>query len=145
MRIIRHTIVFLLGILLLAGLSLWILGWFYEDEIARYVVGELNQKLRTEVKIDDVVSDLYAGLTLSFGSDTYTTTNGGKVWPASGTWEFVGDKGDKILRDDGLQITIESANASQLVMSFTWSSTTFDGGRAGSLTGLHRMTFKRKN
>jgi hypothetical protein len=99
----------------------------------------------TEVKIDDVVSDLYAGLTLSFGTDTYTTTNGGKVWPASGTWEFVGDKGDKILRDDGLQITIISANASQLVMSFTWSTTTFDGGRAGSLTGLHRMTFKRKN
>jgi len=98
----------------------------------------------TEVKIDDVVSDLYAGLTLSFGSKTYTTIHGGKVWPASGSWEFVGDKGDKILRDDGLQITIESANASQLVMSFTWSSTTFDGGRVGSLTGMHRMTFKRK-
>jgi len=99
----------------------------------------------TEVKIDDVVSDLYSGLTLSFGSNTYTTTNGGKVWPASGTWEFVGDKGDKILRDDGLAITIESVNASQLVMSFTWSTTTYDGGRAGSLTGLHRMKFKRKS
>jgi len=98
-----------------------------------------------EVKIDDVVSDLYSGLTLSFGSNTYTTTNGGKVWPASGTWEFVGDKGDKILRDDGLAITIESANASQLVMSFTWSTTTYDGGREGSLTGLHRMKFKRKS
>jgi len=99
----------------------------------------------TEVKIDGLVSDLYAGLTLRFGSKTYTTTNGGKVWPATGTWEFVGDKGDKILRGDGLAITIENVDASKLVMSFIWSSTTFDGGREGSLSGLHRMTFKRKN
>jgi len=99
----------------------------------------------TEVRIDGVVSDLYAGLTLSFGSKTYTTTNGGKVWPASGQWEFIGEKGDKILRDDGLQITIISANASQLVLSFTWNSTVYDGGRTGSLKGLHQMTFKRKN
>jgi len=99
----------------------------------------------TEVRIDGVVSDLYAGLTLSFGSKTYTTTNGGKVWPASGQWEFIGEKGDKILRDDGLQITIISANASQLVLSFTLNSTVYDGGRTGSLKGLHQMTFKRKN
>lgn len=99
----------------------------------------------TEVRIDGVVSDLYAGLTLTFGSKTYTTTNGGKVWPASGTWEFIGEKGDKILRDDGLQIDIISANASQPVISFTWNSTVYDGGRTGSLKGLHQMTFRRKN
>ncbi len=99
----------------------------------------------TEVKIDGVVSDLYSGLTLSFGSKTYTTTNGGKVWPAFGKWEFIGEKGDKILRDDGLQIDIISANASQLVLSFIWNSTVFDGGRTGALKGLHQMTFKRKN
>lgn len=96
----------------------------------------------TETKIDGVVSDIYDGLTLSFGTKSYTTTNGGKLWPASGTWEFVGDNGDKILRDDGLVITIESINASQLVMSFTWNSTTVDGGRVGSLKGFHQMTFK---
>ncbi len=96
----------------------------------------------TETKIDGVVSDIYDGLTLSFDSRTYTTTNGGNLWPTSGTWEFVGDKGDKILRDDGLAIMIESVNASQLVMSFTWATTTVDGGRAGSLKGFHLMTFK---
>ncbi|MCU0344547.1 MAG: hypothetical protein MUF28_12095 [Ignavibacterium sp.] len=98
-----------------------------------------------EVNIDGVMSDLYSGLTLSFGSKTYTTTNGGKIWPASGDWEFIGEKGDKILRDDGLEIDIISINASQLVLSFTWNSTIYDGGRTGSLKGLHQMTFKRKN
>lgn len=96
----------------------------------------------TEVKIDGIVSDLYSGLTLSFGSKTYTSTNGGKVWLASGTWEFVGDNGDKILRDDGLEVIVESLTESQLVLSFTWNSTTFDGGRVGSLKGFHKMSFK---
>ncbi len=99
----------------------------------------------TEVKIDGVINDLYSGLTISFGSKTYTTTKGGKVWPASGTWEFIGEQGNKILRNDGLQIDIISASASQLVLSFTWNSTNYDGGRMASLKGLHQMTFKRKN
>ena len=110
------------------------------EELLMAQVWELS-----EVKIDGVISDLYSGLTLSFGSKTYSTTNGGKVWPASGNWEFIGEKGDKILRDDGLQIAIISASASQLVLSFTWNSTVYDGGRTGSLKGLHQMTFKRKN
>jgi hypothetical protein len=110
------------------------------EELLKAQVWEL-----TETKIDGVVSDIYDGLTLSFGTKTYSTTNGGKIWPASGTWEFVGDKGDKILRDDGLAITIEKVDASQLVMTFTWNTTTLDGGRMASLKGLHRMVFKRKN
>ena len=95
----------------------------------------------TAVTIAGVSSNLYAGLTLSFTSTSYTTTNGGKIWPASGTWSFVGEPGNKIKRDDGLEITIESINTSQLVLTFTWATTT-SGGRVASLKGLHRMTFK---
>jgi hypothetical protein len=98
----------------------------------------------TAVTIDDVSSDLYSGLTISFNSTTYTSLNGGAIWPASGTWSFLGEKGDKILRDDGLEITIETINASQLVINFIWTKTTSIGGRIYSLKGLHRMTFKRK-
>ena len=50
------------------------------EELLKAQVWEL-----TETKIDGVVSDIYDGLTLSFGTKTYSTTNGGKIWPASGT------------------------------------------------------------
>lgn len=98
----------------------------------------------TSVTIDNISSDLYSGLTISFNSTTYTSLNGGAIWPASGSWSFLGEKGDKILRDDGLEITIETINASQLVINFIWTKTTSTGGRFYSLKGLHRMTFKRK-
>src|SRR5436190_15915809 len=41
------------------------------------------------VTIDDVdkTSD-FTGLTLQFQKSTYTTINGGVVWPSSGTWVF---------------------------------------------------------
>lgn len=95
-----------------------------------------------DVKVDGVTSDLYPGLTVSFGSKTFTSTNGGKVWPASGTWNFVGEAGNKISRNDGVEISISTLTDSQLVMSFTWSTTTFNGGRATSLKGSHTMTFR---
>ena len=96
------------------------------------------------VQIDGVYSSLYAGLTLKFTTTNYSTTNGGALWPASGTWTFEGDMGDKILRDDGLQITIESISASQLIIVFTWTKTTSSGGRTASLKGGHRMVFDGK-
>lgn len=95
------------------------------------------------VTIDDVSSNLYMGLTVSFTSSSYTSTNGGKLWPASGTWTFIGDAGNKIKRDDGLEITVDTINASQMILSFNWATTT-SSGRITSLKGLHRMTFKRK-
>ena len=109
------------------------------EKLLREQVWELSQ-----TKIDGVVSSQYDGLTLSFGSGIYTTTNGQSLWEPSGTWEFVGDKGDKILRDDGLQIDVVSVNASQLVLSFYWDTTIYDGGRVASIEGLHEMTFDRQ-
>lgn len=108
------------------------------EKLLRAQVWEL-----TVTKIDGLVDAKYDGLTLSFGSNTYTTTNGGSLWPSSGTWEFVNKKGNKILRDDGLEITIISVNADQLVMSFYWDKTIYDGGRVNSIEGQHEMTFNR--
>jgi hypothetical protein len=110
---------------------------------------EATEKLLTakswqisEVKVDGVISDLYPGLTIAFGSKTFTATNGGPVWPASGTWNFVGESGTKLLRNDGLDITIENISSTQLIILFSWNSSTFTNGRAGSLKGSHRMTFR---
>ena len=52
----------------------------YPTHWARVIMNEKTEELLmaqvwelTEVKIDGVVRDLYSGLTLSFGSKTYTT------------------------------------------------------------------------
>lgn len=116
---------------------------------AEPTANEATEKLLTskswqisEVKVDGVNSDLYPGLTITFGSKTFTAANGVPVWPASGAWNFVGDSGTKLQRNDGLDITIESISSSQLIILFSWSSTTFNNGRTASLKGSHRMTFR---
>src|SRR5882757_8035049 len=41
------------------------------------------------VKVDDVVLDLYKGLSVVFTADgKYNSVNGGVIWPATGTWKF---------------------------------------------------------
>jgi len=111
---------------------------------------EVTQKLLTSKKwssgsatIDGVSTDLFTSLTLSFDTNnpifTYTATNGGAVWPASGTWSFVGEDGKRIKRNDGLDVIIESIDEKQLVISYTWFSTTYGGGRTTGVKGLNRI------
>jgi hypothetical protein len=62
------------------------------------------------VSVDGVdQSSVYTGLTLRFNDNSFTSTNGRVVWPASGTWQFTGDTGKNITRGDGLAISIEEA------------------------------------
>lgn len=86
---------------------------------------------------------LYAGLTISFTEQTYTTTNGGTQWPVSGTWSFTDATAKVIERNDGLLITFVSVSQEEAVITFTWDKDTFEEGRTGSLGGNHRFTFTR--
>jgi len=91
--------------------------------------------------VDNVETSMYNGLTLSFGSSTYTTSNGGALWKPSGTWQFADADKTIVRRDDNLLITVETINANELVLSFVWDVTTLDGGRVSSIMGQHAMTF----
>lgn len=95
----------------------------------------------TNVSIDGADSNLYSGLTLTFKPGNFSSTKSNKVWPASGTWNFVGETGNKIVRNDGVEITIESLSATQFIITFTWNSTTYESRRVNSLKGNHRMIF----
>jgi hypothetical protein len=95
----------------------------------------------TNVTVDGVdKTTLYAGLTLSFTDTNYTTTNGGVVWPASGTWTFADATGKLITRSDGLSITVEEVIATSLRLRLTWAKATL-GGRVESLAGVHVFSF----
>ncbi|MFM7193210.1 MAG: hypothetical protein ACKOYP_00305 [Bacteroidota bacterium] len=106
------------------------------EELLRSITWRL-----TTLTVDGVSSDRYARMTLQFGTGTYTTTGGAPVWPALGTWVFEGTDGKRIKREDGLLLTVESASAAQIVLSFDWSKTTYTTGRMLSVAGKHLMTF----
>lgn len=84
---------------------------------------------------------LFTGLTLTFTNINYSTTNGGVVWPASGTWTFIDESGRKIRRDDNVEVTIMEITDSTLKISLTWATGTLGQGRAKSVAGSHQFNF----
>lgn len=86
---------------------------------------------------------LYDGLQLSFTESTYTSLNGGVVWPAAGTWQFTDETAKTIKRNDDVLITVNEVEEKKLVLAFTWNKTTLGSGRTTSIAGLHTFTFTR--
>lgn len=86
-------------------------------------------------------TNLFTGLTLSFTNTNYSTNNGGVIWPSSGTWQFADDTAKTIIRNDGLQITINEVTGTTLKLALTWSTTTLGGGRTSSIAGDHEFNF----
>lgn len=81
------------------------------------------------------VSANYPGFSLSFAEGTYTTSNAGNLFSASGTWEWAGDDRDlaeQINLDDGKVITIEAIGTEVLIFTFTKSDGPVRAGVAGN-------------
>lgn len=96
------------------------------------------------VTVDGVdKTDVYAGLTVTFTSSGYTSTNGAPVWPASGTWFFQDDTGVLIGRGDGTSIVIENITQTNLKLDLSWPTNTLGSGRVSSVAGNHVFTFSR--
>jgi hypothetical protein len=87
--------------------------------------------------IDGVTSSSYAGMTITFTTNGFTSTNGDPVWPASGTWTFADATAKVISRSDQTPVTIEFIDGNSMTLSLTWSKTTLGPGRAGSVGGKH--------
>jgi len=111
---------------------------------------EMNTELMTATgawKLQNVLVDgadktsIYSGLTIQFTETTFTTTNGGVVWPSSGSWSFKDDSGTVINRSDGIEIKLVEVSTSKLVLQLTWTKSTIGPGRVSSLSGSHTFTF----
>jgi hypothetical protein len=87
---------------------------------------------------------LFTGMTLKFTATNYTTTNGGVVWPASGTWTFTDDIAKKIKRNDNLEITITEITDASLKLTLSWTAGTFGSGRVASVVGTHVFNFVKQ-
>ena len=99
--------------------------------------------IKTETVDGTDETSLFSGMTLNFTATSYTTTNGGVMWPSNGTWQFTDETATAIKRNDGLMISIDEATETSLSLSFTWATTTFgQGGRVESVAGKHVFTFQ---
>ena len=83
-------------------------------------------------------SDQYPGFTLSFTETGYSTTNGGKLFEASGTWKWKDGKTDKLMTLGTKQITITELTESKLVFEFT-----FGGAVAAGTAGSYVVTLTK--
>jgi hypothetical protein len=83
---------------------------------------------------------VYKNLSITFAASSYSSTNGGGIWPATGTWSFNSVDGTSIKRDDGLIMALDVTDTI-LKLSFTWSKNTLGGGRIESVSGQHILTF----
>jgi hypothetical protein len=83
----------------------------------------------------DITAD-YTDFTLTFGKETYTTTNGSLAWPASGTWNLETGSLTKITIDGDRSVSITlSDDGKNLSLSFTIENSVYTDGRAKSLEG----------
>lgn len=86
-------------------------------------------------------TSIYKDLTLKFSASSFTTTNGGAVWPATGTWSFTTADAAAVKRDDGLEVKLQEVTATSLKLALTWSKTTLGPGRIESVSGQHVFSF----
>ena len=85
------------------------------------------------------VSNAYEGFILVMGNGTLSTTSAGALFPATGTWSWVGETDNQIETGRGKAIMINTLTATSLIFSFTKTST---NGAAG-VSGAYRITLNK--
>lgn len=80
------------------------------------------------------VSDKYTGFTMNIGNGSFNTTNAGELFPASGTWSWVGETDNQVTTGSGKDITLTTLSSTQLVFTFTKTSSNGMAGANGNYT-----------
>ncbi len=112
-----------------------------QEEQIKALAGTWN--LSSVINDGTDVSTQYQQFTLTLTTDkTYSTTNGGNPWPASGTFDFPNAiVTDRVTRDDNVDITIAEVTTSLLVLSFNINSV--GSGSAAGITGSFTFTLTK--
>lgn len=97
----------------------------------------------SSVVVDDVdASSNFQNLSLTFGEDSFTSTNGGAIWPSTGTFVFTSPDANAFITDSGLEVSIIELNEISLQLGLSWSETTIGtGGRLSSISGNYVFSF----
>lgn len=85
------------------------------------------------ISVDNTdVTDRYDGFSLNIGNGTYTTTNAGDLFPASGTWEWVGETDNIFTTGNGKEITITELTETQFSFQFLKTEQNVAAGISGN-------------
>jgi hypothetical protein len=96
------------------------------------------------VTVDGVdKTSTYKDLTLTFTGNSFSSTNGGVIWPASGTYTFTDANASALKRNDNLEVQIQEAATSSLKLGLNWTKTTLGSGRVESFSGQHVFSFTK--
>ena len=105
---------------------------------------ELSQTwvLGTVTNDGNDVTSQFTGFSLTVDQFSFTTQNGGNAWPGSGTYSFVENDLDRILRSDGVEMSVTGISSDDLTLSFQIS--TVSGGRISGVNGSFVFSLKRQ-
>ena len=93
-----------------------------------------------KIMLDDQdVSLNYPGFTLSFTDGGYTTTNGGDLFRATGTWAWANEAAGSINLDTGEEVTILELSLTNFKFSFTHTG----GGVAAGTSGNYTVSLEK--
>lgn len=88
-------------------------------------------------------SALYQNFKIQFGHNTYTSSGGEPLWPASGTWVFMDENATTMKLDGKLEIKISELTETNLELIFQNDNTTFTSGRLMSIKGGNKFRLKK--
>ncbi|OEK01272.1 hypothetical protein BFP97_06990 [Roseivirga sp. 4D4] len=92
------------------------------------------------------VTNQFNGFQLAFTIEkTYTTTNGGNPWPASGTFDIQEDALDTIVRDGNTNITIVSISDSSMSLRFQVNGIRSIANLRSGITGSFTFSLTKTN
>jgi len=102
----------------------------------------------SQVTLDGAnVSADWSGVSFSFTQNKSFTVSGlstenSLIWPSTGTYSFPdANKPLKILRNDGIEITLNNLTDTSVDVSFVITGRT--GGRAAGLSGSYKFSFSK--
>ena len=88
------------------------------------------------ITLDDAdVRSSYTGLIITIGDGTFTTTNAGDLFPATGTWDWIGESDNMITTGRGKTITLTTLTESSVILSFTKTQ----GNQAAGVSGSYEI------
>ncbi|MGW8124172.1 hypothetical protein ACV07N_16050 [Roseivirga echinicomitans] len=97
------------------------------------LAGDWTYGTKGQISLDGQdVSLNYPGFALSFTEGGYTTTNGGDLFKATGTWTWANEAAGSINLDTGEEVTIIDLSLTHFEFSFTHTGGGVAAGTAGN-------------
>ncbi len=82
----------------------------------------------------------FTGFAFTFTDGTYTTTNAGDMFRASGTWEWTDEEAQQLSVDDGKTITIVTLTETLFVFTFTSDGNPGAANHGEGIAGNYTIT-----